>query len=110
MQFERFDIVNGKFESRGILTRSCANSKKHFSSVVDGKQVADNEEEEKQVDHGIRHGSYQFYVSVGDAAFMILRDSFNLTLTEAEREARERVILPHMERQTESKIEIESET
>ena len=36
-------------------------------------------------------------------------DSFNLTLTDAEREARERVILPHMERQTESKIEIESE-
>ena len=31
MQFERFDIVNGKFESRGILTRSCANSKKDAS-------------------------------------------------------------------------------
>ena len=35
--------------------------------------------------------------------------SFNLTLTEAEKAAREKVILPHMERQTESKIEIESE-
>ena len=56
MQFERFDVVNGKFESKGILTRTYTN--KRTPLVVDGKQVADNEEE-KQVDHGTRRGSYQ---------------------------------------------------
>jgi len=35
--------------------------------------------------------------------------TFNLSLSNAERMEREKVILPHLDRRTESKIEIESE-
>ena len=87
--FESFHLQNGKFISKGwSLPRMNTHRKKCVLEI----KLEDVLEDEEEVNHSKDLGL-----------------SFNLSISNDERKERAAVVLPYLERRTESKIEIDSE-